>query len=185
MRWRLRLAEFNFEIAYRKGCLNYHGDALSRFTTLSETIHENDNDVPTFLLTEDSSKSEHTDKPAHHQDCLPECHCDECRNEEDEILAELSDELADELYAALPDPTKTDPMFQTITDEELLTAQLSDPFCSAVRRHLNEGVVSPFFDNDSGVLSRRSAYGDQVAVPHVLKPKVLHIHHYSRLSGHP
>ena len=98
---------------------------------------------------------------------------------------DLSDRLADELYAALPEPTKTDPMFQPSTDEELLTAQLSDPFCSAVRRHLNEGVLSPFFDKENGVLSRRSPYGDQVVVPHVLKPKVLHIHHYSRLSGHP
>ena len=154
MRWRLRLAEFNFEIAYRKGCLNHHGDALSRLKTLSETIHETDNDVPTFLLIEDASAKEPTDTEISHQECQLECQCKHCRNEDDETLIELSDELADELYAALPEPTTTDPMFQPITDEELLTAQLSDPFCSAVRRHLNEGVVSPFFDNDNGVLSR-------------------------------
>ena len=161
MRWPLRLAEFNFEIAYRKGCLNYHGDALSRLKTLSETIHENDYDVPTFLLTEDPSQSESTADSNSHQECLTKCQCDECRTDDDEILVDLSDKLADEMYAALSEPTTTDTMFQPITDEELLTAQLSDPFCSAVCRHLNEGMVSPFFDNDNGVMSRRSPYGDQ------------------------
>ena len=115
MRWRLRLAEFNFEIAYRKGCLNYHGDALSRLKTFSETIHEDDNDVPTFLITEDSPTTEPADKSVPHQDCQLQCQCHDCRNEDAEILIDLSDGLADELYAALPEPTKTDPMFQPIT----------------------------------------------------------------------
>ena len=96
----------------------------------------------------------------------------------------LSDELAHELFAALPEPTKTDPMFQPITNEELLTAQLSDLSCFAVRHDLNEGVVS-FFSITKMTFCRRSPFGDQVVVPHVLKPKVLHIYHYFPLRGYP
>ena len=185
MRWRLRLAEYNFELAYKKGTLNQQADALSRLVTLSETIHEGDNDVPAFLLEEANQVGTEPDSGPKH-DVL--CHCDQCtdsNNTETEQVLDLSDDRADEIYAALPEPTQSDPSFTPITEEELVTSQFSDQFCSAVRRQLGKGVVLSFFDNEDSILCRRSPYGDQIVVPHNLKQKVLHIYHYSRLAAHP
>ena len=40
MRWRLRLAEYEFEIKYKLGKLNTQFDALSRLYTESPAEHE-------------------------------------------------------------------------------------------------------------------------------------------------
>ena len=39
--------------------------------------------------------------------------------------------------------------------------------------------------DEEGVLIRKSEIGPQVVIPHALKAKVLHIHHFARLAGHP
>ena len=96
----------------------------------------------------------------------------------------LDDMETDTVYAALQDPTPSDPIFEPITTEELLTSQLSDAFCVSVRRRLNEGVVLPFGFNDESVLCRYVSH-EQIVIPQALKERVLHIHHYSRLAGHP
>lgn len=49
MRWRLRLAEFDFELKYKKGRANTQDDALSRLDWMSETII-NDNNTDIRLL---------------------------------------------------------------------------------------------------------------------------------------
>ena len=51
MRWRLRLAEYTVQIAYRKGSQNQTADALSRLTTLAEAVADDFDDVLAFLLT--------------------------------------------------------------------------------------------------------------------------------------
>ena len=43
-RWRLRLAEFNFSIKYKKGADNHHADALSRILAGSLTVNDDEND---------------------------------------------------------------------------------------------------------------------------------------------
>ncbi len=75
-------------------------------------------------------------------------------------------------------------MFTPISHEELVTAQLADPFCTEIRRMINEGRVTPFGLDAEGRLCRQASH-DQIAVPHVLKARVLHMHHHSRLAGHP
>ena len=105
-------------------------------------------------------------------------------DEKDQEIHDLSDTIADELYATLPDPTDVDKPFTPITHEELVSAQLHDALCSEIRRKMNGGVVLPFGLNEHGILCRQVSH-DQIVVPHSLKAKVLHIHHYSRQAGHP
>lgn len=52
MRWRLRLAQFEFEVTYKKGCLNVQADALSGLGTDGEALPVDDEDekTPGFLL---------------------------------------------------------------------------------------------------------------------------------------
>lgn len=42
----------------------------------------------------------------------------------------------------------------------------------------------PFGFNEDGLLCRKVSH-DQIVIPHSLKQRVLHIHHYARLAGHP
>lgn len=49
IRWRLRLAEFSFEILYKKGKTNAQADALSRLSsTGSTTVEAEEDDIPCF-----------------------------------------------------------------------------------------------------------------------------------------
>ena len=55
-RWRLLLAEFDFDIAYKTGPSNVHADALSRLLTGSPTVVNDDyDDIPTFSATVDGN----------------------------------------------------------------------------------------------------------------------------------
>ncbi len=180
MRWRLRLAEFDFEVAYKKGTINTQADALSRLRTLAETITDDSDEIPSFLSEEHNfTLSDISDEAI--EDAIG--FIDDEYNDLDE--GDLDDSHADELFATLPDVLPSDPTFQPISDEELLTAQLSDSFCSDIRNRLNGGEVLAFAFNEEGLLIRTSETGPQVVIPHVLKAKVLHIHHYARLAGHP
>ena len=108
--------------------------------------------------------------------------CDKTTVNED--VLSIEDHFCDEVYAVLPEPTPEDPTFQPISEEELHTEQLSDPFCVSIRSRLNEGAVLPFGFNFNGLLCRKVEH-DQIVIPHALKSRVLHINHYSRLAGHP
>ena len=51
IRWHLRLAEYDFEVKYKKGKVNTQAGALSRLNTAAETIvHDNSDDIPVFSL---------------------------------------------------------------------------------------------------------------------------------------
>jgi Integrase core domain/Integrase zinc binding domain/RNase H-like domain found in reverse transcriptase len=50
VRWRLRLAEFSFEIQYKPGKVNQAADALSRMPTTGDDHMELDLDVPCLIL---------------------------------------------------------------------------------------------------------------------------------------
>jgi len=52
LRWRLRLAEFDFEVKYKKGANHHLLDALSRIPTTNLDQKELDDDIPCFLLAE-------------------------------------------------------------------------------------------------------------------------------------
>lgn len=71
-------------------------------------------------------------------------------NEDNELgKCELNDYHADKLIATLSDTQPSDPTFQAIPGEELLTAQLSDSFCSEVRDRLpGREVLAIGFDDE-------------------------------------
>lgn len=51
MRWRLRLAEFGFDVVYKKGALNTQSDALSRLSTTGDTQASLDEEeIPCFTV---------------------------------------------------------------------------------------------------------------------------------------
>jgi len=52
LRWRLRLAEIDFELKYKKGANHHLPDALSRIPTTSLDQKELDNDIPCFLMAQ-------------------------------------------------------------------------------------------------------------------------------------
>ena len=170
MRWRLRLAEFDFNVQYKRGKLNQQADALSRLRTMAETIDDDSEEIPTFLITDSQQLTNEEESTQH---------------EEEEDILSLEDTKWDELFMILPEPTQSDPTFQPILEEELLSTQFSDPFCTEIRRRLNGGEVLPFTFNEEGILMRTGESNPQIVIPHVLKGKVLHIHHYARLAGHP
>ena len=177
LRWRLRLAEYDFEIKYKLGKLNTQADALSRLLTDSEAAHEDMEEIPCFL----ADACERTDTTV----CpLNEVDTEVDANDRDVDDSDRCDVVADEVFATLPAPTPEDPIFAPITHEELVTCQLSDPFCQEIRQKMNTGEVRAFGFNDDGLLCRQVSH-DQIVVPHVLKARVLHIHHYSRLAAHP
>ena len=157
-------------LQYKHGEENQQADALSRLETKSPAAHEEWDDIPAFILDVDMAASAALADEG--DNCIED-------NEDD-----LSDAYADEVFATLPPVTREDPMFTPISHEELVTAQLSDPFCTEVRLAINKGVVTPFGYNHDGLLCRQASH-DQIVVPHTLKARVLHIHHYSRQAAHP
>ena len=194
MRWRLRLCEYTFTVKYKKGKANVHGDALSRLRTRAETVADDWDEIPSFLM--ELENSDVFDVQLDLTQPLPtklrfkqlyQESTASCEKQQQELVQDsqhLDDVESDQLFATLPSPTPTDPVFQPITDEELVTAQLTDDFCVSVRRRLNEGVALPFGYNDNGILCRQASH-EQIVIPQSLKQRVLHINHYSRLAGHP
>lgn len=126
-----------------------------------------------YLLDEDETSG--TERP-----------CSNGRNcaESTDVLS-LDDYHVKEFFAALPELTPTDPMFEPISDEELPAAQLTDKFCIGIRSKLNAGEDLNFDPNDKVQLIRCGTTGERIAIPHPLKKKVLHFHHYARLAGYP
>lgn len=51
MRWRLHLAEFNFEVNYKEGTLNTQADALSCIPTQGEALSQSEGEtIPCFFV---------------------------------------------------------------------------------------------------------------------------------------
>ena len=59
IRWRLRLAEYDFQVKYKKGKINTQADAVPRLNTAAETIvHDDSDDIPVFSLDPVQMKDE-------------------------------------------------------------------------------------------------------------------------------
>ena len=69
--------------------------------------------------------------------------------------------------------------------DELITAQLHDPFCSDVCRRLNERKGLAFEFDENGLLVRTATHDHTIVVPHSLKKRVLWLNHYTTFAGHP
>jgi len=139
IRWRLRLAEFDFEVKYKKGKINTQADALSRLVTTGETIpHDDNDDIPVFELD------------------LVNAELELNRSPEDVDFIDVQYAEIDELYAGIESPTTSPTSFKPIETEEILHAQLSDSFCAEVRCKLNEGGCPPLKSTTTEFLFARA-----------------------------
>ncbi|CAN8068650.1 unnamed protein product [Agarophyton chilense] len=124
MRWRLRLAEFDSDILYKKGTLNTQADALSRLGTSVETEPIDDLEIPCFAV-----------------------------GEADGSAKIKSDDVCDDIPDAEPSEPLTG-SFVPITPEKMIREQQMDPFCTQIRSRLNGGATILFWTDDQGYLAR-------------------------------
>lgn len=169
-RWRLLLAEFNFQIKYKKGADNHHADALSRLLIASPTVDHGDDDYfPTFLMASD-------------EDATPTDTAE--LGQRDDDFVEVEYEPYDELLATI-ETTERDTHFNQITPEEFKVAQHHDTSCADVCCPLEEGVGLPFRVDSTGILIRTAEAGPKIVVRHSLTKQVVYLNHYRILAGHP
>ncbi|CAN8076686.1 unnamed protein product [Agarophyton chilense] len=128
MRWRLRLAEFDFDVQYRKGSYNTQADALSRLVTTGEALPVKDDEIPCFAVNADDATIEDEERDTDSSDSGSEL---------DDFL------LSEDSKKPLPGN------FVSITPKEMIQEQFADPFCAKVRAQLDGGGILPFQVNDA------------------------------------
>ena len=75
-----------------------------------------------------------------------------------------------------------------ITRAEVLEAQKSDDFCQTVLSRQSARKDSKFFEDGGGLLRRKNPHHPdypQIVLPASLRPRLLSLAHYHKLSGHP
>ena len=195
-RWRLRLAEFDFEIIYRPGRKHQVPDALSRLTKNDHDTHEVDDEIPTFgdhnkcyVTTRRTSPQPDNDTGLHETNDTHNRAEDPDYDEFADFIIDVDedDEEADEQFdyeailRALDIPSK-------ISRDELCAAQRTDTFCNDVLARQSTKHDSLFFEDNDGLLKRRTRGPDpyiQVVVPLSLRTRILHLAHDPAIAGHP
>lgn len=161
-RWRLRLAEFDYEVSYIKGIKNSHGDARSRLPTTGGTQTRIDDEIPCYYV-EPHSDEEADKSPLNEPVKVPH----EC------------------FTSTTADVTPT-----AISTEEFLREQATDPFSQDILSRLEEGAVSEarcFMLGSDGLLIRKAKLDGaiQIVVLKSLRDRILHIAHFPASDGHP
>eukprot|EP00171_Calliarthron_tuberculosum_P000592 IDg592t1 len=119
MRWRLRLAEYDFIVKYRPGHTHCHADAASRVPTKAPVKEILDFDVPCFASETENQTSD----------------------EADDFEERIAETISGQNSPALPQSRN---LPRVIDSEELADAQLCDPFCIKVRKRINDGERMAF-----------------------------------------
>lgn len=110
----LRLAEYGFQIKYKKGSENAQADALFRLLSGSPIEPNDPDDIPAFAMETESTQNSDTEYAYPEEDFIEDDY-----NQIDPLLD--------------AEPEKPlDLRFTHITFEELISAQLHDPFCSKI-----------------------------------------------------
>lgn len=116
--------EYSFQVKYNKGPRNVHTDALYRLKTLAETTTVDRDEKFSFLFS-----LQHSERTKTHQGAstvvppkLPfKQNSRVTRLQQDNgttfNTAHLGDMAPDKLFAALPEPTFAEPMFEPIPNE--------------------------------------------------------------------
>lgn len=100
-------------------------------------------------------------------------------------MEDNEDDFAFDCLIAQTTQSDLSAQLECITLTELLRKQHSDTFCAAIRSRPNGGDVLPFRLEERGILLRTVDFHEQIVNLHMLKSRVLHLAHYSQLSGHP
>ena len=161
-RWRLRLAEYDYELKYRPGIKHQLADGVSRLRTDGGDTEPVDDEVSCFVVQYDEGSEALLDKV--HWD-LPQDHPSGCRT--------LS-----------ITPEERDPAY--ISVEEFPRSQAEDAFCHFAAETVGT-PNSKFYIDRYGFLVRKSPLGgtQKRVVPTRFRPRVLYLAHHPRLSGHP
>ena len=177
-RWRLRLADFEYDVVHRAGIKHQAADALSRMPTDGSDQTPLDDAIPTLAV--EASHTERSETQPDPQEFVEENdYLDGCPASEHDFgeIAGLPDVLA------LND--KSEPPGE-ITITSLREAQQNDKFCQHVRSSLDL-PDSPFGVTHEDILVRRSPLDGslQKVVPFSLIPIILYHAHYPVHAGHP
>ncbi|CDF38306.1 unnamed protein product [Chondrus crispus] len=161
-RWRLRLAEYNYEVQYRPGVKHQLADGVSRLRTDGGDTTPVDDEVSCFVVQSQEGSAS----------LLGKVHWD------------LTQDRPDGFYVLAVTPEERD--VSSISVANFLREQADDAFCRAAADTVGE--PNSKFDVDRyGFLVRKSPLDGtlQRVVPNRLRPRVLYLAHHPRLAGHP
>ena len=184
-RWRLRLADFEYDIVHRAGVKHQAADALSRLPTNGTDQHPLDDGIPTLAIGD----SETFD---------PYDWAEGVLSVEEEVLAGVEDIALDACLIhggeqpplpGIPDVLALDEHSTPpgeVTMSALREAQANDRYCKHIRASLDI-PGTPFGVTHQDILVRRSPLDGslQKVVPFSLIPTVLYNAHYPVHAGHP
>ncbi len=140
MRWRLRIAEYSFDVQYKKAKWNCQADTVSRIPSLFHTVAEDDAEIPCYAVTHDSEEDGDMDAEN-----------DLYFDEHDRVAQQAPD------FPKPVDPFKVD---------ELVIAQQKEPFCDSRRAEIDLGKPTVFRDEPHTELLMRHVYDyPQIVVP--------------------
>ena len=193
-RWRLRLAEFDFEKIYRPGRKDQVPDSLPRLTNKDNNTYEGDDEIPTFGDHNKCYVTTRRESPQTNNDNDIQRTMDTSNAADDPDYDEFADFIIDvdedndedekfdynELLRALDIPSN-------ISCDELCEAQRNDTFCNEVLSRQSTKHDSLFFEDNDGLLKRRTRGPDpyiQVVVPLSLITRLLHLAHDPAIAGH-
>lgn len=135
MRWRIRLAELEFEVNYETGALNTQADALSRLPTEGEALPQPEGkEIPCFSLLGGSREF----MPSN-PNCYPTWNKGTYIDESSELHVLL-------LSTPVEDPVPG--TFIPVTTEELVREQFGCLFRTKLRARLSGGETLPFRVNE-------------------------------------
>ena len=172
IRWRLRLSEFDYTIAYRPGRVHQVSDALSRIPTEGVDTQPLDDDIPCLLVgDEDSFDVDEVEEPDFFDPFR-------ARHEADTPLSRGESVVLTAPVRVSHEPIKLG---------EWLEEQKTDEFCTHVLSRQSLTKDSSFFEDDDGLLLRKSPLdgASQLLVPASLRPRLLSMCNRSVLAGHP
>lgn len=130
-RWRLRLAEFDFEVKYERGNNNHLADTLSRLSTTNVEKTNIDDEIPCFSGTATMYDG----------------------TEEDPVDVILTTEADAKNLKPLE-------LLTPITREEILNEQANDKLCRVIKKRIENGEDKCAYKfDDDGIIVRR-AYMD-------------------------
>lgn len=104
MRWLLCIAEFDFQLKYKRRSANQQADSLSRLATNAETIYYDDDDAIPALLLPNTIEN----------------------NSEQKEFLNIAYNPLDKVYATHEVPNTTNHVFTLIEPKEHVSAQLHD-----------------------------------------------------------
>lgn len=121
IRWRLRFAEIDFGVKYKKGHANSQVNALSRLHAMSETIsHDSNDDIPVFDL----------------QIVNVELELNKTKDDTDLIDSQYAE--IDEAYVAMDDQASPSFTIEPIGIDKGIQKHMHDQYCAEILQNINQ-----------------------------------------------